>query len=455
MGEPKSTLPTPSISDRESPALIDRFRGATAVVILPTLNEEHGLASTLAQLPFQRFADPRRRVETLVIDGGSTDRTAEVAQEWGIPVLRQASHGKGEAVLEAIEWAHHQGIPYAIVLDADATYPPDRILPTLDLLQGEADLVIGVRRPVWGPPRDGKDLIHRLGNMVFSYSSSLLARRTILDLCSGFWGISTDRFEALDVGSARFAIEAEIVLKAIHRGYRVLQIPVEYRERIGIAKLRAFRDGSRIMLAIVRYARAPNGAVAPAAASSSWSKQLLSIGVISGPPEALVERSPSRSDEANEVAGILRHAQPDAVVRVSSTGTAPTGPEGPGELPEPLTPEPFVVSLPVGGSKGLSASSITVTLRSEGRQLTIAIENPPAPTPSVKPDPTWSRSGVVMSRPKGDRSATRFPSLEVLTSHLNYDALAQQRLLLEANGFHAVEATRIANGPRVVPPEAA
>ena len=456
MHEPGGTSAIAPLLSGNDPELTRRFRGAAAVVILPTLNEEQGLESTLAQLPLRRFADPKRRVEALVIDGGSTDRTVAVAQKWGIPVVRQVGRGKGTAVLEAIEWAHLQGIPYAIVLDADATYPPDRILPTLDLLEADADLVIGVRRPVWGPPRDGRDLIHRIGNLIFSYSASLLARRTILDLCSGYWGISTDRFKRLDVGAARFAIEAEIVLKAIRRGLRVLQIPVDYHERIGVAKLRAFRDGSRILLAIVRYARPAPAESVPGAQSRPWSRQLLSIGVIAGAPEAVVERTPARSDEANEVAGILRQALPDAIVRVSAATTPPSELASPGTEDGARPAEPFVVSLPVGGSKGLAASSITVTLRSEHRQLTIAIENPPSSPEPVRADSSaWSRSGVLLGRARPARSFSRFPSLEVLTSHLNYDALAQQRTLLEANGFHAVEAERVAPPQRPAAAEGA
>src|SRR5208282_543121 len=165
------------------------------------------------------------------------------------------SRGKGGAMLEAIRWVHQQGIPFAVVLDADATYPPDRILPTLDLLRRGTDLVIGVRRPVWGPPSDLKDLVHRVGNLVMSYTSSALARRPILDLCSGFWGVSTERFMELGLGDTTFAIEAELVLKSIRRGFSVQQIPVQYRERLGIAKLHAVRDGGQILLTILQYAR--------------------------------------------------------------------------------------------------------------------------------------------------------------------------------------------------------
>jgi len=439
MAPPRGTSALETRPVPDTPETAQRFRGATAVVILPTLNEEHGLASTLAQLPLARFADPNFRIEPLVIDGGSTDGTLEVARKWGVPILHQTGRGKGTAVLEAIDWVYRLGVPYVVVLDADATYPPDRILPTLDLLRGDADLVIGVRRPVWGAPRDGRDLIHRLGNMVFSYTASLCTRRTILDLCSGFWGVSTERFHSLEIGSARFAVEAELVLKAIRRGFRVLQIPVDYRERIGVAKLRAVRDGSRILLAIVRFARPSPAPTTRSPETQPWQHQLLSIGVIADAPQAVIRRSLAQTDQADEIAGVLRRALPSAIVRVSAAGLVPAEErDSAPAVDAPAPAEPFVISLPLAGSTDLSASSVTVTLRSQRRQLTIAIEE--NATPTLPEDTSWARSAAVLARPRADRPIIRFPSLEVLTSRINYDAIAQQRTFLAVNGFRTVEA---------------
>lgn len=76
--------------------MVDSFEAANAAIILPTLNEEAGLSQTLEDIPFDRLAGAGWRVRPLVVDGGSTDRTLEVAAAWGIPVLHQKSRGKGE-----------------------------------------------------------------------------------------------------------------------------------------------------------------------------------------------------------------------------------------------------------------------------------------------------------------------------------------------------------------------
>jgi dolichol-phosphate mannosyltransferase len=427
---------------------VTRFRDVLAAVILPTLNEREGLARTLGDLPFDRFAAPGQKIQPLIIDGGSTDGTLQVAQEWNVPVLKQTSRGKGGAMLEAIAWVHRMGIPFAIVLDADATYPPDRILPTLDLLRGGTDLVIGVRRPAWGPPSDFKDLVHRVGNVLLSYTASFLTRRPILDLCSGFWGVSTKGFMDLDLDVSTFAIEAELVLKSMRRGYSIHQIPIVYRQRVGTAKLRALGDGSRILLSILRHGRPSRRPVQNSRGPASWGRDLLSIGIVVGSYGALLDCAPSEATEAGQVARYLQGQLPETRVRIGArepadpsplialARTLPVGGSRPKTSSSPLT-----VSLPSAGSHAGEARSVSVFIHSQRRQLTIEL---PSSEAEVVPDPPmpslWSRSGGW--KVAGSPYRTRFPSLLVVTSRLNFQPERQQQTLLSANGFHVMERPR-------------
>lgn len=427
-------------------AHLQRFRGAFAAVILPTLNEEKGLARTLSELPLDRFEEPGQRVVPVVIDGGSTDGTLEVARRWDIPVLKQTTRGKGGAMLEAVSWVYRHGIPFVVVLDADATYPPDRILPTLDLLRGGTDLVIGVRRPVWGPPRDVRDLVHRVGNLVMSYTSSFLSGRAILDLCSGFWGVSTQRFMELGLDDQSFAIEAELVLQSIRRGLNVQQIPVRYRERLGTAKLHAVRDGGQILLTIFQRARPSPFPKNIKAAPAPWGRDLLSIGLALGISSAVVECTPTDAAEAGDLARFLRRNLPETRVQVGSHGlgttsvardpllAAPVDPPAHGPSVEP----PLVVSLPSARLGASDPRSMTVSIRNRTRQLTIEL-----PTGEVDrdtentPSGAWARAGGWMGSTRPHRE--KFPSLLVVTSRLNFDRERQQATLLSANGFRLVE----------------
>jgi hypothetical protein len=428
-----------------------RFQDVFAVVVLPTLNEEAGLARTLRDLPTERFLEPGRKLQPLIIDGGSTDGTLEVARNWEIPVLRQTSRGKGGAMLEAIAWVHRQKIPFVVVLDADATYPPDRILPALELLARGTDLVVGVRHPVWGPPSDMKDLVHRVGNLALSYSASVLSRRPILDLCSGFWGVSTQRFVDLHLDDATFAIEAELVLKSIRRGYSIHQIPVTYHERLGVAKLRAVRDGSRILRTIVREARPGPKPWGAARAPGSWGRDLLSIGLAVGGPGPLLECSPSEADEAGKIATFLQRTMPQTRVRVR--------PGRPYSVRRPDitrgTPRPDVVRAPLRvkvpsttSGPGATRSSI-VSIRSARRQLTVELPLDAAEPLTEPVGSPWSRSGGWSPSKVGHRN--RASSLLVLTSRLDFEPEHQQETLLAANGFHIVDMLRDLDEPELIP----
>jgi hypothetical protein len=435
----------PSLSDGVDLA---RFHGAFAAVILPTLNEEKGLDRTVSELPLDRFNESGHRIVPVVIDGGSTDGTLDVARKWGIPVLKQTTKGKGGAMLEAIQWVHEQGIPYAVVLDADATYPPDRILPTLDLLRRGTDLVIGVRRPVWGPPSDLKDLVHRVGNLVMSYTSSLLSHRPILDLCSGFWGVSTERFMDLGLGDSTFAIEAELVLKSIRRGFSVQQIPVEYRERLGVAKLHAIRDGGQILLSIFQYARAPPARSRSGPSVAPWSRDILSIGLALGTPGVVVECAPSEAAEAIDLARFLERNLPETRVKVgrfpSHTATPPPigAPPAPSASPAPAPdPSSLLVSVPTAPTQLGDPRSMTVSIRNQRRQLTIELPSHGAdPSEATSAPGAWARAGGWMGSSIPSRET--FPSLLVVTNRLNFQVERQQQTMLAANGFHAVPQVR-------------
>jgi hypothetical protein len=423
---------------------VTRFHGALAVVILPTLNEEEGLPLTLKALPFDRFEEAGRRVQPLIIDGGSTDGTLEVAQKWDIPVLPQTSRGKGGAMLEAIAWVHRLGIPFVVVLDADATYPPDRILPALNLLEGGTDLVIGIRRPAWGPPSDLKDLIHRVGNVGMSYTASLLTRRPILDLCSGFWGVSTSRFMELGLDDSSFAIEAELVLKSVRRGFTIHQIPVDYQERVGQTKLRALRDGSRIIRTILLHARRSRPDPDKTPAPAPWGRDVLSIGIALGRSGALLECAPSEALEAGQLARYLLRDLPETRVLIDSeVSTVPGSADPPGKrgTVDDRSTVPvaslFTVTLPSAGPDGGEGRWAKVSIGSERRPLSIELLAEPNETRADPAAGLWSRSGGWI--PYGPFPRGSSPSLMVLTSRLNFRPENRQRTLLAANGYEVTE----------------
>jgi Glycosyl transferase family 2 len=404
----------------DDPAVERTFQGCSALVVLPTRNEERGLERTLAAIPEEFRHGAGSSVRTVVIDGGSTDGTLEVARRAGIPLLHQQGRGKGEALTEVIAWARQQKIPHVLVLDADATYSPDRIAPALALLRAGTDLVIGVRRPVWGAPRHPIELVHRAGNILLSWTASLLARRAILDVCSGFWGVSTERFTDLRVGDSQFAIEAELVMKSLRAGLRVNQIPIAYRDRVGESKLHTWSDGGAIFLTILRFGRMRRGPRIEVAPGPTRLRDLLSIGAITGTSGAVVTCAPTELRHAQELAAALRRGLPEATIEVQTTSRAhpSTGPVRARLLirlpPDPSAGPPNRVTVAVHPRE----HSLRIHLPAPSR---VSYRGPIGPPPALResPDPSssWSaRFAVVISR-------------------LNYDPVAQQRSMFFANGL--------------------
>jgi Glycosyl transferase family 2 len=418
--------PAPSLS-RPVVRVSALLSGAQAVVVLPTLNEEHGLERTLSQIPFERFGDPNYRVQPIVIDGGSTDGTVAVAQRWGVPVFRQSGHGKGAAVLEVLRWARACGVAHAVLLDADATYPPQAIFPALNLLREGSGLVLGVRRPLGGRPRRLVDLVHRMGNVALSYLASLITGRPVFDICSGFWGVSTEMFERLGVGAAEFAIEAELVLKALRAGVEVTQIPIEYRKRIGEAKLHTFRDGGAIFLSILQF----GGPARPSRGASSIpglpARELLSIGLVTETLSAILECSPSEIQMANRIGLLLNRGLPEATIRVRPNYSV---------LPELASPPSDGASLFVSfPGQGIEQGSglVTVSIRPREKTLMIHLSSPDPALPAGERAATV-RTGSIPLRRRLSGSKT-VAALGAVTSRMNFDPGRQQASMLRANGF--------------------
>ena len=283
------------------------FLGVELAIVLPTLNEQEGLRLTVPELPLEALRADGWKAQLLVIDGGSADRTLEVAAGYGIPVLHQKSRGKGAAIQEALAWLNAHGVAYAVVLDADCTYPGAAISPMVALLEAGSDVVVGVRYPA--PTQEGaiRDLIHRWGNAFLNFSASVLSYRPIMDLCSGLWGVRVASATDLRLESKRFEVEAELFIKA-YRGGRVFnQIPILYRTRVGEAKLRAVHDGVQIFLTLFRYVQMPgHRPPRPAQGDRLLLRSLLAISFVHQADRLEIFAPPSRWGEAEELSRRLK-----------------------------------------------------------------------------------------------------------------------------------------------------
>ncbi len=318
----------------------------SAFIILPTLNERAGLVQTFQELPLEHLRRAGFEPRVLVIDGGSTDGTLEIAGELGATVLRQSgARGKGNGVRQALAFALEQNAEFVTVIDADYSYVADTLLPAFSLLADGTDLVIGARRPASDPSETVRTVVHRVADAMLSLTAARMSGVPFLDICSGLWGVRLDAVRQVTLESDGFEIEAELFLKMARHGFHVSQVPVTYRPRLGEAKLHAVRDGSRILLTIIHYSRALSRAGAPVrlhyvppgspnprtAPSQEWLREVEALCFSVGPPRLSIIADPQREQEAHELARHLWAGEIHASVTVSPTATA-TGSVGEPDL---------------------------------------------------------------------------------------------------------------------------
>jgi glycosyltransferase involved in cell wall biosynthesis len=227
-----------------NPAETEPKRPRIAVAI-PCFNERAAIGIVIAEF---RAALPA--AEIVVFDNNSTDGSGEVARELGARVSVVRAQGKGHTVRAA--FAELSEFDVMVLSDGDGTYPAESApLLVAAVLDGAADMAVGARQPA--PGAGAMTLTRGLGNRLIRAAFWLLIGPGNSDLLSGYRAFSA-RFRAtVGLRSTGFEIETELASEAVARGLRVLEIPVLYRPRIAgsQSKLRAFRDGLRILATIV------------------------------------------------------------------------------------------------------------------------------------------------------------------------------------------------------------
>jgi len=209
-------------------------------VILPALDEELALPWVLERMP--------EGYRAIVVDNGSTDRTAAVAEELGALVVHESQQGFGAAC-----WAGLQTATADIVcfMDADASFDPGELTGVVaPVLDGTADLVLGARQPVKGAwPWHA-----RLANKVLAAEIRRRSGVQVTDLGPMRAARRTSLLE-LGLADRRSGWPLEMVLKAQRAQWRILEVPVSYRPRVGRSKVtgtvkgtvRAITDMSRML----------------------------------------------------------------------------------------------------------------------------------------------------------------------------------------------------------------
>ncbi len=222
--------------------------GKTVSIIIPTLNEAETIGKVIDEIPRENIERRGYQVEILVVDHDSTDKTREIAAEKGAKVIVELARGKGRAIRTAFKAASGD---FIFMLDADYTYPANYISKMLEVLREGDDVVIGSRlRGQIGAGAMSK--LNVVGNHLLAFMASTLYRTRISDLCTGYWGLTKEVVNTLELNATGFELEAEMFVELAKKGYKIAEVPIYYRRRVSPSKLNSLRDGFRIGRTLIR-----------------------------------------------------------------------------------------------------------------------------------------------------------------------------------------------------------
>jgi len=214
-------------------------------VVIAALNEEEGIGLTIAEL-MDNLGCPH----VLVVDGRSTDRTVEVAKNLGADVVFQDGFGKGNALAKAIKLLD-SSVDYVVLTDADYTYPAEHVPLMIRIL--EKNLRVGM---VCGNRFNDtlnlgeKHNILYFGNRIIAFTHNLLNGVQLVDPLTGLRVVRAGILRNWAVKSKGFDVEVELNHQVEREGFGIVEIPIQYRERLGQKKL-GVKNGAEILKRIM------------------------------------------------------------------------------------------------------------------------------------------------------------------------------------------------------------
>ena len=202
-------------------------------LVMPCYNEESGLQEILS-------GDLSLVDEIVVVNNNSTDRTAEVASNFGARVISEKKQGYGRAYQAGLAAANGDII---IAMDSDNSYSLKTALGLVEkLCQNDLDFISGCRFPLAN--KKAMNSLNRLGNYFLTLAFVLLTGNKIKDSQSGLWIFRRTVLKNMRLLSQNMEFSEEIKMEALfNQKIKFAEIPIDYHERRGEVKLKKWRDG--------------------------------------------------------------------------------------------------------------------------------------------------------------------------------------------------------------------
>ncbi|MFT4660144.1 MAG: glycosyltransferase involved in cell wall biosynthesis [Patiriisocius sp.] len=224
----------------------------TIDVLIPAFNEEKSIGHVIKDIPtFVR--------EIVVVNNRSTDKTAEVAGSAGAHVILQEQMGYGSACLKGIEYIANKSNPPDILVFIDGDYSdyPEQISDIIKpIVENDIDFVIGSR--AIGEKESGAMMPQQIfGNWLATSLMHVFYKAKFTDL-GPFRAIKFDKLMALGMQDKNYGWTIEMQIKAVKNNFTFVEVPVDYRVRIGTSKVSGTVKGTvmagyKILTSIFKY----------------------------------------------------------------------------------------------------------------------------------------------------------------------------------------------------------
>ena len=214
-------------------------------ILIPCYNEEKTIKKVV-----EDYKRELPEADIYVYDNNSTDKTSQIATEAGAIVRYEYKQGKGNVIRAMFREIDADAY---LMIDGDDTYPAENAKEMCDLiLEGKADMVVGDRLSSTYFT-ENKRPFHNFGNKMVRYMINKIFNNNIKDIMTGYRAFSYDFVKGFPVLSKGFEIETEMTIHAVDKNFKIVEIPVTYRDRPegSESKLNTYKDGLKVIKTII------------------------------------------------------------------------------------------------------------------------------------------------------------------------------------------------------------
>ena len=215
--------------------------------VIPAMNEEKTIGEIIKKC--RSSVD-----EIIVVDGHSTDKTREIAENLDAKIILDHKKGKGEAMRSSIP---HISGDITVFLDADGSHDPNDIAQIIKpILKDEADHVTGSRLTGGSSELHGgfDECFRLMGSSFITACINWRYKVRLSDSQNGFRAIKTPVLKELDLKENKTTIEQEMIIKTLKKGYRIAEVPThEYKRKYGDSHIKLWKHSLRYIYSLIKY----------------------------------------------------------------------------------------------------------------------------------------------------------------------------------------------------------